>query len=390
MDRSRHGPPRRRWVPIAIVPALALVAVAIRLSTGGFGADRPPAGGTGAQSGASGGSGSSGGTRGPSSGPTRSAGPGVPQPIPGFLLIADRGNDRMLMVDSHKRIVWQYPRPGTRPAVPFNFDDDTFFTPGWRGIISNQEDQQTMQVISFPGGHVQWEYGHVDVPGIAATFLHTPDDAYVLPDGVRTVADVHNCRVLFVSKAGRVVKQYGTTGVCRHDPPRFLDSPNGDTPMPGGGMIVTEITGSWIDGIGADGRLRWTVQAPVRYASDAQWLGDGKLLVADYSNPGHVLIMTTRGWVLFRYGPDGGPAALKYPSLAVMLPNHLIAVNDDFRDRVVLIDPRRHRIVWRYGRTDVPGRSQGLLNTPDGMDFLPFDVARRIPAIRSALFAQGG
>ena len=86
----------------------------------------------------------------------------------------------MLLVDSHKRILWRYPGPGTAPAVPFHFDDDTFFTPGWRGIISNQEDQETIQVISFPGRRVAWSYGHVDVPGTARNYLHTPDDAYRL------------------------------------------------------------------------------------------------------------------------------------------------------------------------------------------------------------------
>src|SRR5262249_31918673 len=122
----------------------------------------------------------------------------------------------------------------------------------------------------------------------------------------------------------------------------------------------------------------------------AQWLGNGEILVADYSNPGHVLIMTTTGKVLFRYGPGAGGGALEYPSLAMMLPNHLIAVNDDFRDRVVLIDPRRHRIVWQYGLTDSPGIGPGLLHTPDGMDFLPIDRALRIPAIRSlVLHAEG-
>src|SRR5947209_18816133 len=38
--------------------------------------------------------------------------PTPPRPIPGFLLIADRGNNRILLVDGRKRILWRYPRPG--------------------------------------------------------------------------------------------------------------------------------------------------------------------------------------------------------------------------------------------------------------------------------------
>jgi hypothetical protein len=267
--------------------------------------------------------------------------------------------------------------------MPFNFDDDAFFTPGWRSIVSNQEDQQTVQVISFPDRRVLWSYGHVDVPSSAHGYLHTPDDAYVLANGTRVVADIHNCRILFISPDKRVVRQFGTTGVCRHDPPKYLASPNGDTPLPDGGMLVTEINGSWVDRITAGGKLAWSVQAPVSYPSDAQLLPNGHILLADYSNPGHVLIMTRTGKVLFRYGPDSGPGALKNPSLALMLPNGLIAVNDDFRDRVVLIDPRTHSIVWQYGRLDAAGSAPGALDRPDGMDFLPYADAMRIPAIRA-------
>jgi len=63
----------------------------------------------------------------------------------------------------------------------------------------------------------------------------------------------------------------------------------------------------------------------------------------------------------------------------------LIAVNDDFRDRVVLIDPKRHRVVWQYGHTDRPGSSAGFLDIPDGMDFLPFRIAMSIRPIRKVV-----
>ena len=93
--------------------------------------------------------------------------------------------------------------------------------------------------------------------------------------------------------------------------------------------------------------------------------------------------MTTGGKVLFKYGPLSGPEALDHPLLALMLPNGLIAVNDDYRDRVVLISMKRNRIVWQFGHTDAPGTAPGYLNTPDGMDFLPFAVAMNDPVLRA-------
>ena len=80
--------------------------------------------------------------------------------------------------------------------------------------------------------------------------------------------------------------------------------------MPNGGTIITEINGSWVDGIGPRGNLAWSFQAPVGYPSDAQWLGRGRILLADYSQPGHVLIMSTDGKVLWKYGPSSGPGEL--------------------------------------------------------------------------------
>ena len=72
---------------------------------------------------------------------------------------------------------------------------------------------------------------------------------------------------------------------------------------------------------------------------------------------------------------------LDHPSLALRLPNGLIAVNDDYRNRVVIIDPTTHRIVWQYGHTDVAGRRHGYLSLPDGMDFLPLSAVLSHPAI---------
>jgi outer membrane protein assembly factor BamB len=200
--------------------------------------------------------------------------------------------------------------------------------------------------------------------------MNFPDDAYQLPDGSFTVADAYNCRILFV-RAHRIVREYGHSGECRHDPPTALGAVNGDTPLPDGGVLISEINGSWIDNVGPQGQLRYAFQAPVSYPSDPQPLPGGRILLADYASPGHLLITDQTGKVLWRYGPSQGYGRLDHPSLAMALPNGDIAVNDDFRDRVVVIDPRLSRIVWQYGHTDVGGTAPGYLHIPDGMDFIP-------------------
>ncbi|HET7568353.1 MAG TPA: hypothetical protein VFJ91_10200 [Gaiellaceae bacterium] len=298
-------------------------------------------------------------------------------PLPGALLIADRGNDRMLLVDAHRRILWRFPTARDRArGISLHFDDDTFVEPGGKAIVSNEEEAHTILSIGIASHHVRHLYGRPGVKGGTPGLLNTPDDAYVLPDGTLTVADAYNCRILFI-RARRIVRQLGTTGACTHDPPRSFGAVNGDTPLPDGGVLVSEIQGSWIDDIGPTGKLRWAFQAPVSYPSDPQPLPGGRILLADYASPGAALILNRHGKVLWRYGPSSGWGELDHPSLATMLPNGDVAINDDYRDRVVVVDPHTNRIVWQYGHAGRSGTGPDFLNTPDGMDFVPLSAAGR-------------
>jgi outer membrane protein assembly factor BamB len=289
----------------------------------------------------------------------------------GYLLIADRGNNRILVVDARGNTAFSFPTQADLAAGRrLVYNDDTFVQPGGQALIANEEDNHAIVQVGLADRSLRVLFGHPGELGSDQTHLNTPDDAYALPDGSFTVADAYNCRILFV-QAGRIVRQYGQSGVCRHDPPRAFGAVNGDTPVPGGGILVSEIPGNWIDEIGPEGRLVFSVRAPVSYPSDPQPLPGGRVLLADYANPGHVLIIDHAGTVLWRYGPAEGYRRLDHPSLAMALPNGDVAVNDDYRHRVVVIDPRTNRIVWQYGHTDQPGSAPGYLNTPDGMDFIP-------------------
>jgi outer membrane protein assembly factor BamB len=291
--------------------------------------------------------------------------------LPGYLLIADRGNNRILVVNAEGRIVWRFPTPADVAAGRIlHFNDDTFVEPGGRSLIANEEDYGAVVSVGIASHRITLLFGVPGVLGGGPTHLNYPDDAYALAGGGFTVADAYNCRILFVRNHA-IVRQYGVSGDCVHDPPARFGAVNGDTPTPDGGVLVSEIPGHWVDSIAADGTLRWSVQAPVSYPSDPQPLPGDRVLLADYSSPGHIVVMNRHGAALWRYGPASGQGELDHPSLALELPNGDIAVNDDYRDRVVVIDPRSGRIVWQYGHTDEGGTAAGYLHVPDGMDFIP-------------------
>jgi hypothetical protein len=284
-------------------------------------------------------------------------------PLPGYLLIADRDNNRAILVSPAKRVVWE--RGGLRGP------DDTFFTPGYRTVITNEEFNDTLTEVALRSRAIVWRYGHGGVPGSSPGYLDSPDDAYRLPNGDTTLADIRNCRIVELTPAKRVRRVLG--GSCVHDPPRGFSSPNGDTPLPDGGLLVTEI-GGWIDRLAPDGHLVWSLRSPVSYPSDAQLLPDGDVLVSGYTNPGRIVVVNRSGRVVWSFGTNTGPDELDRPSLALRLPNGLIVANDDWNHRVIVIDPGAHRIVWQYGHTGVAGHAPGYLNKPDGLDLLPSAV----------------
>jgi hypothetical protein len=113
--------------------------------------------------------------------------------------------------------------------------------------------------------------------------------------------------VLWLNRAKQIVRSIGTAGDCAHDPPRALLEPNGDTPLAGGGVMVTEI-GGYVDRFSPTGRLLGSIKTPTDYPSDAQPLPHGNVLVAGYNTPGRIDVMTPPGG-------SSGPTAPR-PALA--------------------------------------------------------------------------
>ncbi len=237
--------------------------------------------------------------------------------------------------------------------------------------MANDEDENMIYRIDIATKRIVWSYGDYGHHGSGPGQLNSPDDAYPLPNGDITVADIFNCRILEIAPDHSIVRQLGGPSRCKDAPPGAFDIPNGDTPLPDGGLLVTEIKGSRVVRLDPTGRVLFDIHVPVKYPSDAQLTADGNVLVVDYSRPGAVLIVDPAGRLLWRYSFAAGPGMLDHPSLAVPLPDGTILLNDDFNNRVVAIDPRTDRIVWQYGATGHASTDPGYLSGPDGLDPVP-------------------
>lgn len=290
------------------------------------------------------------------------------KPLPYPIVIADRRNNRLIEVAPNKQIVWEFDSPNLKV---YRGNDDVFFSPDGKKLMVNEEDNYDIHIIDYDLKQITWSFGAPDMRGSANGLFNYPDDAHLLADGTVLTADIRNCRVQFIDpKTEKVTKQWGHNGVCKHQPPAYLDLPNGSTPLDNGDVLITEIRGSWISRISADGKLLWSTQAPhVSYPSDAYPTRDGQIIVADFHSPGRVVIFDPKTRkISWEYFVKDGEGMLNHPSLALELPNGDVILNDDARHRVMVIDRDTRKVIWQYGATDVAGHAPGYLFFPDGMD----------------------
>jgi hypothetical protein len=297
-----------------------------------------------------------------------------PSVLPGPILIADKNNNRLLEVDPEGRIIWEFPRSGDLPAgQTFLIPDDAFFTPNGQQIIATEEDDFVISIVDVATHRIVYRYGTPGHAGSGPNELWNPDDALQLPDGSILTADIKNCRLLLIAPGATSPERvFGTAGeACLHQPPARWGSPNGAFPMTNGHYLVTEINGDWVDELSLNGTIYRSIHPPgVAYPSDSNEISPGVYLTADYSSPGQLVIFNQAGAALWRFRPQGADA-LNHPSLALPLPNGDILCNDDYNDRVIVVDPHTNTIVWQYGQTHVAGSQPGFLNNPDGVDVTP-------------------
>ena len=285
-------------------------------------------------------------------------------PLGGYnVLIADRGNNRLLLVGPDKKILWQYDFTGLRPG---SGADDAFFADGGKSVVVNLEHEQVIEVIDRQTKAVTWEYGKLGRRGASPGLLDYPDDAYKLDSGDIVVADIRNCRILEIAPDKHIVRQAGVTDRCGGGS-GTLASPNGDKPLANGHLLVSTITDRSITELDQDWKPILKLPLPIKYPSDPQMTAAGNFLVASYTRPGRIIEIDRQGNIVWDYSgeADGG---LNRPSLAIELPNGNILANDDLNHRVIVVDKASKRVVWQYGVTHQPGSAPGFLSIPDGLD----------------------
>ncbi|MBI5651171.1 MAG: PQQ-binding-like beta-propeller repeat protein [Chloroflexi bacterium] len=280
-------------------------------------------------------------------------------PLPGTLIIADTGNNRVIEVTNDKRVIWE---------IATDAPDDATLAPTGNSIITNHARYNRVVEIEIASRKMLWSFGEAGVAAPDDAHLNTPASARRLSDGSTIVADTRNCRVVVIAPDKRVVAQIGKTAQCGGEP-GLLDQPIGATPLANGRLLITEAGNRRVSEMDLQGKVYRSVALPnLAYPSEAQITRAGNVLLAAYEKPGRIIELAWNGRVVWEFFPRAENDWLDRPSHVIELPNGNFAFSDDYNHRVVIVN-RAGRIVWQYGAQAITGKAQGYLNTPRGIDF---------------------
>ena len=251
------------------------------------------------------------------------AGTGVPANSPPLEPNCGNGcpDDRVMLVNEKKKIVWQYGQTGVAGSGPdqLNTPVQNTFLPNGHVLITDQANQRVIEVTRHK--NIVWQYGMTGVSGNGADELTDPNSAELLKNGDILIADEGNNRVIEVDRGKNIVWQYPVTTNTS-----LLNAPAFASRLSNGNTLIT------------DG-------------------GNNRVIEID-SNSNPVWMYST-----LASGGNSNPA----PSRAVRLKNGDTLISDQFNDRVIQVRKSGSSggtVVFQQGVLNSPGNGFNMLNAP--------------------------
>ena len=304
---------------------------------------------------------------------------------PGNILISDQFNNRVIEIDKRGDIVWSWglgPHDFSANS-PLGVNDaervgnDTLMAatgiPPHVDPYCKKGCPDNRVLLVDPHGNIVWQYGMFGVTGSGPDELNAPVQSTWAPDKTVYITDQGNQRVIQVDKATNILWQYGTTGVAGNGFDE-LNSPNSAELLNNGNVLIADEGNNRV--IEVDKKTKnivatYTAQGTMNAPAFASLLPNRKLLVPDGGN-NRIILLNRQDGITFEYdtnkqsGSNPNPA----PSRAIETMHGLIVVSDQFNDRVIVID-RKGNLLKQYGNLNTPG--YGTTNTSAGL-FAPYDA----------------
>jgi outer membrane protein assembly factor BamB len=298
----------------------------------------------------------------------------------GDILIADQFNNRVIEVnpETHE-VVWQFgtgssiPGPdtvvGTNDAQkvgPMTLIAGTGIPPGGTPDCPNGCPDNRVMLVN-PGKHIVWQYGKAGVTGSGPDELNTPVQNTWLPNGHVLITDQGNQRVIEVTKKKNIVWQYGMTGTAGCGDNQ-LNNPNSAELLANGDILIADENNNRVIEVTRQMQIVWSYGScttnELSGAAFASRLPNGNTLITD-SNNNRILEVDMLGNVVFTYYTNAQPGSIAnpLPTRAVRLKSGNTLISNQFDDQVIEIDPNGN-IVFTQGQIAIPGNGFNQLNAP--------------------------
>ena len=238
------------------------------------------------------------------------SGTGIPASSPSLPGCSDPANgcadNRVFIVGPEGRILWQYGQAGVtgwgwdQLNTPVQALILTTFPghPGPHVLIADQGNQRVILVNLKK--QIVWQYGTTGVPGDAANQLNNPNSGEVLSNGHILIADESNNRVIEITPGGHIVKTFTAEGTVNGA--AFASRlPNGDT-------LISDANNNRIVEVDHDDHVVWQYVTNKEAGSNANpqptrgiRLANGNTLISDQFN-NRVIEVTPSGKIVFDQG----------------------------------------------------------------------------------------
>ncbi|HKI17876.1 MAG TPA: hypothetical protein VKA15_08340 [Isosphaeraceae bacterium] len=303
---------------------------------------------------------------------------------PGNILISDQFNNRVIEVRPSGQIVWQFgvgPNDFSPQSILGVNDAQRVgeFTlmagtgiPGGVDPADPNGSPDNRVILVDRHGRIKWQYGDFGVTGSGPNQLNTPVQTTWLPNEHVLITDQGNQRIIEVTRSRQIVWQYGMTGVAG-DGPDQLNNPNSAELLENGHILIADENNNRAIEVNRHKTIvaTFTAGGTVSGVAFASRLPNGHTLLTD-SNNSRIVEVDQHDQVVWQYftntDPNSNPAPL--PTRAIRLHNGNTIISDQFNDRVIIIDSGQN-IVAAYGNLNQPGF--GLHNTAQGL-FAPYDA----------------
>jgi hypothetical protein len=309
---------------------------------------------------------------------------------PGDILIADQFNNRVIEADSSGNIIWQFglgPNDFSANSVIGCNDAQRVGaytlmagtgTPA--GVIPQAPNgaADNRVILVDQAKNIVWQYGVFGKTGSSPNRLNTPVQSTWLPNTDVLITDQGNNRIIEVNMAKKIVWQYPGSNT---NPSDQLNSPNSAELLENGNILIAdENNNRAIEVTRADVVVHtYTASGTLGACAFASRLDNGDTLLTDAGNSRAVEV-DANDVVVWQYVTDTGRLSVPAPAptRAVRLVDGTTLISDQFNNRVIQVS-HNGRIVNSWGLPLAGGTAIGnnvgydLQTTKKGL-YGPYDA----------------